>query len=206
MKSGRSYQQTVRAQVAAENEERILAAAEELFSRETFDRLSLAALAEHAGVSIPTLQRKFGNKEGLFAAVGERIRTRVMSEREPSGDDVDAALDALLSHYERDGRLVWHMLKQEADVPMLQGAMQSARAIHRLWVEQVFFACLPAGEDAARTAHVDALFAATDLYLWKLLRIDLQRSAQDTARTLKSMARAVAIAPAAPAAPEGVAA
>ncbi|MEW5850113.1 MAG: TetR/AcrR family transcriptional regulator [Myxococcota bacterium] len=38
--------------------------------------MTLAAVAEASGVSIPTLQRRFGNKDGLFAAVGDRVRAR----------------------------------------------------------------------------------------------------------------------------------
>jgi len=49
--------------------------------RRPFDRVTLAAVAQAAGVTIPTLQRRFGNKEGLFAACGSRVGVRIVAQR-----------------------------------------------------------------------------------------------------------------------------
>lgn len=196
MNKRRGYEQRLRAQKSLDTEERILEEAERLFSHESFDRVTLAAVAEASGVSVPTLQRRFGNKDGLFAAVGARVRSRVVAQRSPPrsevGDAVDAALDVLLAHYELEGRMVWHLLRQEQDVPQLHDALGEARAVHRAWVEQVFSSSLSSLEGAARDRRADALVAATDLYSWKLLRIDLGRSREQAGLVMKAMARAVA--------------
>jgi len=192
MKSGRAYQQTARAQKTAESLERILDEAEALFFSEPFDRVTLDAVARAAGVSIPTLQRNFGNKEGLFAAVGARMRARVEAERRPPPDDPEGALRALLDHYERDGRTMWHLLRQEADVPLLHAGLDEARAVHRAWVGEVFACSLAALKGAERERRLDALVAATDLYVWKLLRVDLGRTRQQVGRSMTAMALAVA--------------
>lgn len=192
MKMARAYQQTLRAQKAAENADRILDEAERLFTLESFDRVSLATVAAAAGVSVPTLQRRFGNKEGLFAAAGERVRARVMSQRRSPTGDIDGALDSLLEHYEIEGRMVWHWLKQEADVPILGVALKEGRATHRAWVEEIFAAALCSLSGEARERKVDAIVAATDIYLWKLLRVDLGRPREHVAHVMKAMAHAVA--------------
>ena len=192
MKSGRAYQQTARAQKTAESLERILDEAEALFFSEPFDRVTLDAVARAAGVSIPTLQRNFGNKEGLFAAVGGRMRARVEAERRPPPDDPEGALRALLDHYERDGRTMWHLLRQEADVPLLHAGLDEARGVHRAWVGEVFARSLAALKGAERERRLDALVAATDLYVWKLLRVDLGRTRQQVGRSMTAMALAVA--------------
>jgi len=192
MKSGRSYQQTARAQKTAESLERILDEAEALFFSEAFDRVTLDAVARAAGVSIPTLQRNFGNKEGLFAAVGGRMRARVEAERRPPPGDIEGALRALLDHYERDGRTMWHLLRQEADVPLLHAGLDEARGVHRAWVGEVFARSLDALKGAERERRLDALVAATDLYVWKLLRVDLGRTRQQVGRTMTAMALAIA--------------
>ncbi|TAK26670.1 MAG: TetR/AcrR family transcriptional regulator [Myxococcaceae bacterium] len=192
MKSGRSYQQTARAQKTAESLERILDEAEALFFSEAFDRVTLDAVARAAGVSIPTLQRNFGNKEGLFAAVGARMRARVEAERRPPPGDIEGALRALLDHYERDGRTMWHLLRQEADVPLLHAGLDEARGVHRAWVGEVFARSLDALKGAERERRLDALVAATDLYVWKLLRVDLGRTRQQVGRTMTAMALAIA--------------
>ncbi|MBK6528650.1 MAG: TetR/AcrR family transcriptional regulator [Deltaproteobacteria bacterium] len=191
MKSGRAYQQTARAQKTAESLERILDEAEALFFSEPFDRVTLDAVARAAGVSIPTLQRNFGNKEGLFAAVGGRMRARVEAERRPPRMTQEAR-PALLDHYERDGRTMWHLLRQEADVPLLHAGLDEARAVHRAWVGEVFACSLAALKGAERERRLDALVAATDLYVWKLLRVDLGRTRQQVGRTMTAMALAVA--------------
>jgi len=192
MKIGRPYQQTARAQKTAESLERILDEAEALFFSEPFDRVTLDAVARAAGVSIPTLQRNFGNKEGLFAAVGARMRARVEAERRPPPGDIKGALRALLDHYERDGRTMWHLLRQEADVPLLHAGLDEARGVHRAWVGEVFARSLEALKGAERERRLDALVAATDLYVWKLLRVDLGRTRQQVGRSMTAMALAVA--------------
>lgn len=192
MKDGRAYQQTARAQKTAETVERVLDEAESLFSSELFDRVTLDAVARAAGVSIPTLQRNFGSKEGLFAAVGGRMRARVEAQRRPPPGDLEGALAVLLQHYERDGRTMWHLLRQEADVPLLHAGLDEARGVHRAWVGEVFARSLRALRGADRERQIDALVAATDLYLWKLLRVDLGRSQRRVAHTMTAMALAVA--------------
>ena len=170
----------------------MLQEAERLFATETFDRVTLAAVAGAAGVTIPTVQRAFGSKEGLFAAVAARVRERVLSQRATACESVGDAVDALLAHYERDGAMMWHLLRQEADVALLAAALPEARAVHREWVEQVFRHLLRGLRGGARTRRVDALVAASDLYLWKLLRIDLGRSSNETAATMRALILAVA--------------
>ena len=192
MKVDRAYQQGLRAQKAADNEERILAEAERLFSQESFERVTLAAIAEASGVSVPTLQRRFGGKDGLFVAAGMRVRARVVEQRQPPPDDVEGALDVLLAHYEQEGLMVWHWLRQEQDVEPLRAALTEGRAAHRAWVEQVFARALRGLVGDARRRRIDALVAATDVYVWKLLRVDLKRSREDVVSIMKATAHAVA--------------
>lgn len=185
MKCGRGYQQTLRAQQAHDNQARILGAAERLFATERFDRVTLHAVATAAGVTIPTIQRRFGNKEGLFAACADAMRPRILAQRVvPAGGDLALAVRRLVDHYEQEGRMVWHFLRQEQDVPLLRDGLAEGRRVHRAWVEAVFGA-----DDPTRT---DALVAATDVYVWKLLRIDLGRRRAEVEERMIAMARAVA--------------
>jgi AcrR family transcriptional regulator len=57
-----------RAEAAAARGERILDAAEAAFDELPFDEITLAVIAERAGVSAQTIIRRFGGKEGLFLA------------------------------------------------------------------------------------------------------------------------------------------
>lgn len=57
----------IRTRDAAATRRALLAAARELFASEGFDRTTVRAVADRAGVNQALLFRYFGNKEGLFA-------------------------------------------------------------------------------------------------------------------------------------------
>jgi AcrR family transcriptional regulator len=189
----RGYLQTRRAQQMVEREERILAEAQRLFATLPFDRVTLGEVAKAAGVTVPTLQRRFGNKEGLFHAWGQRLRERVAGQRgAPPVGDLRACIAELVEHYELEGRGVWHLLRQEDDIPLLKQGLDIGRRVHREWVEQVFAAAIAGRTPAQRRALTDALVAATDLFVWKLLRLDLGRSRAEVEAMMLATTRAIA--------------
>jgi hypothetical protein len=101
---------------------------------------------------------------------------------------VGGAVADLVAHYEAEGRLVLKLLAQEAgDEPIAGRAAEEGRVYHRAWVERCFGPLLP---NADRDS-VDALVAATDLYVWKLLRLDLGRSPAATEAVLVRLVRSV---------------
>ncbi len=76
----------------------------------------------------------------------------------------------LIAHYEKRGGMVLAMLADEND-PRARQMTDSGRLAHREWVESVFAGRLPEPGDA-RARLVDVLVVATDVYAWKLLRLD----------------------------------
>ena len=193
MKLQRAYDRTLRTQQAARAEERVLGEAERLFATLAFDRVTLGAVARAASVTIPTLQRRFGNKEGLFGACASRVRARVEGQRGgPPGVSVKECIRNLVAHYEREGAMLWHLLRQEAEVPLLRSPLAEGRATHRAWVKRVFARPIARVERPQRRARVDALVAVTDLFVWKLLRVDLGRSRPEVEALLIKLAAAAA--------------
>lgn len=185
----RSYDNRRRAAAAADTTNRIAAATEALLSRDAVADVTLQAIADGAGVTVQTVLRHMGSRDGCFAAVGERVAARIQSQRGQSAPgDVDGALAGLLLHYEAEGRLVLHLLGQEGADSFAAAAVAEGRAIHRAWVERCFGGLLPA---TARDERVDALVAATDLLVWKLLRLDLGRTADETGRVVRRTVRAL---------------
>ncbi|GGQ25114.1 AcrR family transcriptional regulator [Actinomadura coerulea] len=91
---------------AARNRAAVLAAAEALFEREDLDHVSLARIAQAAGVGKATVMRRFGDLLGLVdALIAPRVtalQERVRSGAPPLGPGGDAVarlhayLDALL--------------------------------------------------------------------------------------------------------------
>jgi AcrR family transcriptional regulator len=185
----RGYDMTHRARAAAGTTERIVDSTEELLASTQVADVTLHAIAAGANVSVQTVLRHMGSREGCFEAVGNRLRARIDDQRGRSQPgEVDDALDALCIHYEAEGRLVLNLLAQETSDPLAHQAVAEGRALHRAWVERCFGPLLPTtGRDRA----VDALVAATDLYVWRLLRLDLGRSASDTRATIGHLVRAL---------------
>ena len=183
----RTYDMTRRTRGAAQTAERIAESAESLLATRRVGDVTLQAIAEGAGVSAQTVLRHMGSRDGCFAAVGERVLARIDAARgrsEPG--DVDGALTGLLSHYEADGRLVLNLLAQEAAEPVAREAVESGRSYHRAWVLRCFGPLMGDPEPEA----VDALVAATDLSVWKLLRLDLGRTQSATRAVVERLVRA----------------
>ena len=185
----RPYDMTLRGKLAAETTERIVAATEALLAEGPIAAVTLKAIAHRASVTVQTVLRHLGSRDGCFEAVGARVAARVAAQRGASEPgDVEAAITGLVAHYEAEGRLVLNLLGQEGGhEPLARRAAEEGRAYHRTWVLRCFGTLLPDHDDE----RVDALVAATDLYVWKLLRLDLGRSREATEGVLLRLVTAV---------------
>jgi AcrR family transcriptional regulator len=189
-----------RAEAAARTVRGILAATAALWRERPLDEITLADIAERAGVSVRTVIRRFGSREGVVAACIEADAAGIGAERgqAPAGD-VEGALAVLLAHYERDGDAVLRTLALEATVAEAKAVARAGRAAHRAWCERVFAPHLPPSGDDAHAVRLDAFVAATDVYAWKLLRRDLGRSAEETGRAIRALVDGLAALPRPPA-------
>jgi AcrR family transcriptional regulator len=170
----RPYRMRARAEAAAETGRRIVDAVHELFAEVPYDRITVEAVAERAGVTAQTVLRRHGSKERLLAAAIEDGRARIVAQRAeaPVGDRA-AAVKNLFDHYERWGRLVLRLIEQEDRLALVGALVREGRATHAGWVARVFAPELARLRGAARARRHTQLVVATDLYVWKLLRHDL---------------------------------
>jgi hypothetical protein len=95
-----------------------------------------------------------------------------------------------VDHYEQRGRPVLLMLAQEPTDPRVARITDNGRALHRAWVEEVFTPLLPTDE-SDRAAGVDLLVVATDVYTWKLLRLDRGLTRARAQQRIERLVRAV---------------
>jgi AcrR family transcriptional regulator len=170
----RPYRMQARAQGAQETGQRILQAMTELYMERWLDQFSLEDVARRSGVTVQTVLRRFGSKEGLLAAVGAELEQHVSQQRgEAPVGDIEGAVRNLFDHYEEVGELVLRSLAQEGMHPSLRALMNRGRRVHYEWVERVFATWLAgtAGEERERLRA--QLITLTDVYVWKLLRRDL---------------------------------
>ena len=177
-----------RAAATVETAERILDAAVEAFWERPTDQLSLDEVAERAGVSVRTVIRRFGTKEGLFAASVAREMQRTRDERGdvPAGDVV-TAVAVLVAHYEASGDRVLKLLVEVERVPSLRAIVEGGRALHRDWCVAVFAPTLAVLTGAARRRRLAQFVAVCDVYMWKLLRHDAGLSRRQTERALTEL-------------------
>ena len=181
----RSYDMTQRNRLAAATADRILDATEARLSSGPLAELTLSAVADDAGVSVQTVLRHFGSRDGLMEETAKRVGERIERHRgRASPHDPDAALDLLLEHYEAEGPLILNLLAHETVEPVALHAVEEGRRFHRAWVDRVFG---PTVNDEA----LDALVAATDLYTWKLLRLDLKRTPAQVRRAMGALVEGV---------------
>lgn len=177
MKS-RRYDMSARQEAKTATRDAIVKAAIDTFMAERSFAITLPAVAERADVTVKTVLRHFGSRDRLIDAAWSQAYDEVMAERTPPPDDLPGALDVLIAHYERRGEIALTMLAADEKDVRAQRMNNAGRLAHREWVETVFAERLPE-QAATRLRMVDVLVVATDVYAWKLLRLDRGLSVQD---------------------------
>lgn len=191
--AGRAYQQTVRAEQTTANVERMVEATVGLLESTPRVRdVTLDVVAARAGVTVRTILRRFGSRDGLLDAAFQRMAQNIGAKRPlPGTGDVDLAAKSLTAQYERFGHFVLKMLEQERDLPVLSALVAYGRSQHRTWLEQVFAPQLASLGPDERKQRVIELYAATDVYLWKLFRRDFRLTRKQTTETFRNLITAV---------------
>lgn len=169
MKTTRNYVMRSRAESAEQTRQRALSATVSLAGEKPFSTIVLPEVAARAGVSVQTVLRQFGNRDGLLDAATNYVGRQLHSANPIIPGDVAAALDALFDHFENRGDVIIMLLGQEGWDRRAQSLTDSERDAHRAWVATAFSPQLAGRSSRARTELIDMLVVATDVYTWKLL-------------------------------------
>lgn len=186
----RPYHQTARAAAAEANAERIIEALRARLQRLWFDEIRLEDIAADAGVTVQTVIRRFGGKEGLLAASSDQLAIEVMDGRGLPVGDPAGAIQAVIDDYEAIGDLILRILAQEERYAPLRAQGDRGRGGHREWVATVFAPWLDGLDAEAQRRRIDALVVATDLYVWKLVRRDMQRPVSELQALMERLVHA----------------
>lgn len=160
--------------------ERILETMAELWLTRHYDDFTLAEVAEQAGVSRQTIHRQFGTKDELLIAMAEWKGPQGEADVVAAPGDVEDALSRLMDLYETLGDANVRALGLEGRIDAIDHLLKRGRRGHRDWIEHVFEPWLPAHGTPEREHLVMALYAATDVMQWKLLRRDFDMSVDAT--------------------------
>ncbi|HSV04803.1 MAG TPA: TetR/AcrR family transcriptional regulator [Phenylobacterium sp.] len=171
----RPYRQTARAAAAEATRERILDAFIDRMRESWFDEIRLEEVARDAQVTVQTVIRRFGGKDGLLEAMHERSDREIRMRRAVRPGDLQGAVRVLTEDYEAIGGLILRLLAQEDRYPAVKRLTDVGRAAHRGWIREVFAPWLQALPAAEAERRLDGLVAAMDLYVWKLVRRDMRR-------------------------------
>jgi AcrR family transcriptional regulator len=184
VKKKRSYRMAARADSVEETRTAILRATYDLWLAHDYDDVTLAHVAERAGVTKQTVIRQFGSKDRLAVATVDWQRPVEEAGRAVRPGDVAGAVTVLVARYEKMGDANVRVLALEHRVPAIRYLLEESRKSHRGWVEHVFGPFLPKREGAARELQVMAFYAATEVMLWKLLRRDFRLGREETEAVL----------------------
>lgn len=169
--SNRPYRMTARAASTAATGERIIDATVELFWEQLSGEIRLEDVAERAGVTVQTVIRRFGGRQGLLTAAIQREAERVRRQRgSVTPGDIERAVSNLVEHYEELGDRVIRLLSEETRNPALAEIAETGRETHREWCRYVFGPFLTGMTGTARSRRLAQFVAICDVYTWSLLR------------------------------------
>lgn len=181
----RPYRMVARARSVERTHERILDAAVAAFWSTPTTDIPLDEIANEAEVSVQTVLRHFGSKDGVFAAATDREAERLTAHRDAAAPgDLVGAVRILLDHYEDVGDGVLRMLAEEHHVAGLGRVVERGRSYHRTWCQRVFADTLAPLTGVDRSRRLAQLVAVCDVYTWKLLRCDAGLSRRQTEQAL----------------------
>jgi AcrR family transcriptional regulator len=193
MAVARLYRQDLRAQQTLANTETIVRATVALITKaRRVSDITLDDIARESGLTVRSVLRRFGSREKAFEAAFVQLKDEFGALRvETPPGDVDAAIRSLLDQYERIGTVNIRALREEEDMPLLHRVLDEARGFHRDWLRHIFAPHLAGVSRAERERRLTALYAATDVYLWKLLRQDLKCDRRSTLETITRLVQGV---------------
>ncbi|MGZ3275175.1 MAG: TetR/AcrR family transcriptional regulator [Caulobacteraceae bacterium] len=186
----RPYRQTARAASSEATKASVLEAFRRRLERDWFEDIRLEDVAQDAGVTVQTVIRLFGGKDGLLTATVDRVAAVIDLNRGPPTDDIPLLVTRIVEDYEQVGDLVMRMLAQEERHPAIRKVTDFGRSEHRASLGRSFAGALsPLTEPEARQ-RLDALVVATDLYVWKLVRRDMRRPLSELRALMECMIQA----------------
>ena len=192
LKTTRKYEMGVRAKAAEKNSEEIISVVGELWMKRSIHEITLQMVAQNAGVTVMTILRKFGSREGLFEAT---IRTDTAGiqdvRKESQAGNISQSISILMKEYEYTGPAVIRTLAVENDLPVAAKILKKGRELHKEWCQRIFAQYLPASNDKEYQIMLGAFYAATDVYKWKLLRNDLGYSEEETEKIFIKTVRGI---------------
>jgi len=187
-KAKSAYDNSKRQTDAEKTKIKILRAFGDLWSDYSIKDITLEMVAIEAGLTTKTILRKFGSKDGLTNESLSYLATEIESERTSAkAGNVDDILKALLSNYEKIGEAAIRTINLESELKIARQIGAKGRQLHRDWCIRMFAPYLPGEQTADYEIQLTSFIAATEIYLWMLMRKDLKLSKEKTFSIFKNL-------------------
>jgi AcrR family transcriptional regulator len=172
MKLPRHYDMTTRAAKAEATRDRIRHSAAALYLDHPINDFTLEEIAARAETTVQTVLRAYGSRDRLMAAVLDDLAREDLPARPTPAGDMPLFVEAVFDIYETMGDFLIRQLADQHRNPDLKASLDRGRASHRAWVRRVCAPQLERRSGDERERMFLALAAATDLYVWQILRRD----------------------------------
>lgn len=189
----RVYRQQRRAELAAQTAEHILDAAQRLVGELWLDELTLEDIAEGAGVTVKTVMRRFGSRDGVIQAMIGRFDQKLMKQRlpQPLPGDVGGAVRILVGYMEEWADFALRLMSQQMRYEFMDRIVKQGLQDHRRWIAAAFKPQLEVFAPEMRERVVLALVHNSGGPTWKFFRRDLGYSRRRTEQAMESLLQAI---------------
>jgi AcrR family transcriptional regulator len=171
----------------------ILEATEQLFTARAFDEVTIADVARAAGVSQQTVVNHFGSKERLvLVGMQERVAPRIEAQRaKVRPGRLDSVVQIVVEDYEATGRNTIRLLAAAERFDTMAEIARYGRDFHHGWVRHALGPQLERLDEQTREETAHLLAVVLDVRTWSQLRLDDERSVEETKRDLRRMLEAL---------------
>ena len=189
----RSYTMGARQTAKDATRDAIINAAIDTFMAERSFAITLPAVAERADVTVKTVLRHFGGRDALIEAAWSRAYEDVVAERTPPSPNPKPRW--VCSSTTTSAAATWcsPSSPRRTTTPAPEDEQHGTAGTSRVGGGGLRLS-LPE-EPAARSRLIDVLVVATDVYCWKLLRLDRGLSVDDVLDRMLLMTGALLEAP-----------
>jgi AcrR family transcriptional regulator len=189
-KERRVYRQGLRAELSARTAEQILDAAQQLVGELWLDELTLEHVATRAGVTVKTVMRRFGSRDGVIQAMIDRFDEQLIRQRLPlpTPGDIHGAIAIMVNYLEEWADFALRLMAQQMRYEFMDRIVKRGLQDHRRWIAAAFRPQLERLPLAERDQVILELVHNTAGITWKFFRRDLGYSRR---RTEKAMAALV---------------
>jgi AcrR family transcriptional regulator len=189
----RVYRQGLRAELSAQTAEQILDAAQQLVGELWLDELTLDHIATRAGVTVKTVMRRFGSRDGVIQAMIDRFDEQLIRQRLPlpTPGDVPGAIAIMLDYLEEWADFALRLMAQQMRYEFMDRLVKRGLQDHRRWIAAALKPQLQRLSAAEREQVVLELVHNTGGPTWKYFRRDLGYSRRSTAKAMEALVNTI---------------